>query len=702
MYKFLSYILTISIFFIISCTPGTLKNSDNKQALQDSLKPDSAKSVKIADSLTFSTIPDQVIDEFHEFPLLDLKKFLQSSYPADSLKWSVQPVKNLKIFIDEKHRLLALRNRPDWSGSQSVKLKVQHKNGDSAVVKLNYIVNSLPVLSDIPDQTIGPKMKFNKIKLRLFLKDKNDKAGEMRWEFIGAEKVKISIDNKQQVTATPLDSNWLGSDTVMFKVYDPYNSMSGDAVVFTVDPNYSAYNMQPNLYLRSAGYLRKLPTGEQQLINNVHIDYNEMGVKCDTAIVNQFRTEARLFGHVLVWDTVRTITSQRAELFKEAKKNRAFFYDDVKIDQDSIKIYGKTATFQQGFNSATVEENVKVEYSTYPAILSCRNLNYDAKAKNIFASIVDSVTSTDSLYRYKLFTSSLNYNDSTQILKLNNKFTLKAKKLEKEITNFTQMKKNSFAELFTQPEINSPDGFTLSALKGEYNIKAEKAWLWDKCTMTAIENNGRDTTRLFADTAYYDLQARRLDLFGNVKIIKDTLRTHSQKAVFFQDERIARLRIKPEMFFGSSYMKGDSVDIFFNKDSTTRYPEKAVIQGSGYLENPAKTALESEKNTLNGQQIELFFQKNKLNLVKAFGQVTSLFYNLDKKKNQPKSSDSTTVSQPEELREADGANQVTGDTLLVNLIDNKISTIHFKGGCEGTYYPKKFKKQIKKQSAKTE
>jgi len=81
--------------------------------------------------------------------------------------------------------------------------------------------------------------------------------------------------------------------------------------------------------------------------------------------------------------------------------------------------------------------------------------------------------------------------------------------------------------------------------------------------------------------------------------------------------------------------------------------------------------------------------------------VTSLFYNLDKKKNQ-NSSDSTAIGQPEPLREADGANQVTGDTLFVNLIDNKISTIHFKGGCEGTYYPKKFKKQIKKQSAKTE
>jgi len=701
MYKDLTYLVIISIFLINSCTPGVVKNSSNSVDAIDSISSNSVEVYIPGDSLYFAPVPDQVIDEFHEFPLLDLKKFLLSSYHPDSLKWSFQPVKNLKIFIDEKHWILALRNKADWTGKQSVKFTVKHPKGDSAVVSFNFIVNSLPVLSDIPDQTIGPKMKFNKIKLRLFVKDKNDRYGDLRWEFIGAEKVKLSIDNKQQVTVTPLDSNWIGSDTVMFKVYDAYNSMSGDAVVFSVDPNYSTYNMQPNLFLRSAGSLRKLPTGDQQLINNVHINYNELGVKCDTAIVNQTRTEARLFGNVLVWDTVRTISSQRAELFKEDKKNRAFFYNDVKIDQDSIKIYGKSATFQQGFNSATVEENVKVEYSTYPAILKCRNLNYDVKAKNIFASIVDSVTSTDSLYRYRLFTSSLNYNDSAQILKLNNRFTLKAKKLAQEVTNFTQLKKSNFIELFNLPEINSPDGFTLSANKGEYNIKAEKAWLWDKCTMTAIENNGLDTTRLFADTAYYDLTARRLDLFGNVKIIKDTLSTHSQKAVFFQDERIAKLRIKPEMFFGSSYMKGDSVDIFFNKDSTTRYPEKAVIQGSGYLENPAKTALASEKNTLNGQQIELFFKKNKLNLVKAFGQVTSLFYNLDKKKNQNRS-DSTAINQPEPLREADGANQVTGDTLFVNLIDNKISTIHFKGGCEGTYYPKKFKKQIKKQSAKTE
>ena len=688
-YTIFPLLFSFLIIILTGCNPAVVQIPQKNITVNDSTVADSTKTA--ADSLYFKEIPAQITDEFHEFPLFDLKKYLVSTQPADSLKWKVRSAKNLNVFIDEKKRVLALRRKPNWSGTEIVNFVVKNRHQDSVAVSVNYTVNSLPVLADIPDQTIGKGMKFDKIKLNLYLKDKNDKPGTFRWEITGTEKVKIDLDSKNQATITLLDSGWTGADTVFFKAYDPYGVYAGDAVVFKVDPNYSIYSIQPNLYLRSAGSLKKMPTGEQYLLNNVHIDYKEYGVKCDTAIVNQNRTETRLFGNVVIWDTLRTVTSKRAEIYREKEKNRIFLYDDVKIDQDSIRLFAKNATFQQQFNNARLEENARVEYTPYPAILHSRHLLYDMNTHDLQATMVESVIAVDSLNRYQLTTATVSYNDSTQLLKIPGQFTLKTKKLAAEIKNFTHQKESDFNSLFAVPEINAPDGTTLAALQGEYSLKDQKAWLWNKIKTVAVENYGIDTTLLFADTAFYDLAARRLDLFGNVKIIRDTLTATAGLAVFYQDERRLKLYKKPEMFLGQSYVRGDSVEVFFKQDSVSRYPEKAVIQGAGFMETPAKTALPSEKNNLRGQQIELYFADNKLNRVRAAGQVTSLFYNRDQQ--QQTNQDSLTV-QP--LKEAEGANQVTGDTLEINLQDNKVRTIHFQGGCEGTYYPKKFKKLIKK------
>ncbi len=102
--------------------------------------------------------------------------------------------------------------------------------------------NSAPLISAIPEQTADRGTPFTKLSLSDYVYDMETPASEMRWSYLPSSPVHftITINTNHEVTATPIDPNWSGSETIEFTATDNGKVLPGlkksvtRDVVFTV------------------------------------------------------------------------------------------------------------------------------------------------------------------------------------------------------------------------------------------------------------------------------------------------------------------------------------------------------------------------------------------------------------------------------------------------------------------------------------
>jgi len=183
-----------------------------------------------------------------------------------------------------------------------------------------------------------------------------------------------------------------------------------------------------------------------------------------------------------------------------------------------------------------------------------------------------------------------------------------------------------------------------------------------------------DTTFLYSDTLSYRKDTDRAELFGNIKMLKDTLRGKCNYATFDLDTLLLKLYKKPVLFMGRSYIKGDSMAILFQENGS--YPEKITVQGNSYIERPGSDEKGKEKNFMKGKQIDISFKEQMVDNIKISGQATSIYF----------------IEDPDSLKTGSiGSNTITGDTINIKFENNEIYDISIKGGSEGTYFPGRLK-----------
>ncbi|MCI0538487.1 MAG: tandem-95 repeat protein, partial [Verrucomicrobiales bacterium] len=99
-------------------------------------------------------------------------------------------------------------------------------------------INTPPVVSGIPHQTIPTGGNFVPIELDTFVEDADNFPGELLWSVGGNSVLKVTISTNRVVTVWPAEPDWAGSETLRFTVKDPGGLSSEASVVYSARPGY--------------------------------------------------------------------------------------------------------------------------------------------------------------------------------------------------------------------------------------------------------------------------------------------------------------------------------------------------------------------------------------------------------------------------------------------------------------------------------
>ena len=98
------------------------------------------------------------------------------------------------------------------------------------------VVNSPPVVSNIPGQTILEGADFTQINLDNYVTDAQDSDEDVDWSYSGNTELLVSIVNRVATISTP-NSNWYGVETITFTARDTGGLTDSDDATFTVTAN---------------------------------------------------------------------------------------------------------------------------------------------------------------------------------------------------------------------------------------------------------------------------------------------------------------------------------------------------------------------------------------------------------------------------------------------------------------------------------
>jgi hypothetical protein len=148
------------------------------------------------------------------------------------------------------------------TGLHNVSLRVEDLAGssDTQNYSLNVLFsNSPPIVSNIPDQIIQEGEDFTPISLDQFVQDPEDPDTSISWSYQGNTDLIVSISSNRVASIAAPDSNWNGSETVVFIAHDPGGLNDRDTVIFQVTP----VNDPPQLLLTEIN----IPNPNQNIVD---------------------------------------------------------------------------------------------------------------------------------------------------------------------------------------------------------------------------------------------------------------------------------------------------------------------------------------------------------------------------------------------------------------------------------------------------
>ena len=101
-------------------------------------------------------------------------------------------------------------------------------------------VNSTPVVSNIPNQTIKKGSSFTTINLDYYVSDSDNPDNEITWSFTGNTVLDVTINSSRVASVTPPNTNWTGSETVTFTATDPSGATASDNATFKINDSNTA------------------------------------------------------------------------------------------------------------------------------------------------------------------------------------------------------------------------------------------------------------------------------------------------------------------------------------------------------------------------------------------------------------------------------------------------------------------------------
>lgn len=256
-----------------------------------------------------SQLPEQTILENEQFTAIKLDDFVTDPDNLDSqLNWSYHGNKDLIVSI--ANRILQVAP-PDseWSGSESITLVARDLEGlkDSTITNFTIIaLNDPPVVTQIPNQRVLPGQSFQSISLDNYVFDVDNEDDEITWTAFGAIELQVQIVNRVATVTAP-NSEWLGSETIIFYAKDPYGATGNSITTFIVSTStdvptekeslptqFALYPNFPNPFNPETTISFDVPEPGQVRITI----YNHLGQKVKT-LLNEMKTAGR---YQLIWN----------------------------------------------------------------------------------------------------------------------------------------------------------------------------------------------------------------------------------------------------------------------------------------------------------------------------------------------------------------------------------------------------------------
>jgi len=140
----------------------------------------------------------------------------------------------INIEVHNDNRRIIVSSEKDWNGTGFITLFAYDRFDipDSQTVKVTVTpVNDPPVISDIPDLIVPYNGVDSSLVLNDYIYDVDNLPSEITWSASGNEHSTINIlVNRSNRAIIKPDSNYLGSDIIVFKATDPYNFYATDTV----------------------------------------------------------------------------------------------------------------------------------------------------------------------------------------------------------------------------------------------------------------------------------------------------------------------------------------------------------------------------------------------------------------------------------------------------------------------------------------
>jgi hypothetical protein len=206
--------------------PGLLSDSD----------PATFTVTAVNDAPVVADIPNQSVAEGSTFTTITLDDYVSDIDNLDSeISWTYAGNTELTVDITARVATITTPN-PDWYGSETITFTATDpgllNDSDPATFTVT-AVNDAPVVSDIPDQTIGEGASFATIALDNYVNDVDNLDAEISWTYAGNTELTVSIVNRVATVTIP-NPDWNGSETITFTATDPGLLFDSDPATFTV------------------------------------------------------------------------------------------------------------------------------------------------------------------------------------------------------------------------------------------------------------------------------------------------------------------------------------------------------------------------------------------------------------------------------------------------------------------------------------
>ncbi|MBI9071027.1 MAG: T9SS type A sorting domain-containing protein [Melioribacteraceae bacterium] len=150
-----------------------------------------------------------------------------------AISWfSLSPITITDKLFDIKFNYLGGNSDIEFTGTNQI-------TDMSSAIQVNFINGNIspmvaPVLSEIPDQTVIEGEAFAQISLDDYVTDANTADADLIWNISGQAELIVVVDENRIATVTIPNSEWNGSETLLFVVSDSEGGTDSANVVFSV------------------------------------------------------------------------------------------------------------------------------------------------------------------------------------------------------------------------------------------------------------------------------------------------------------------------------------------------------------------------------------------------------------------------------------------------------------------------------------